>query len=674
MLGAPYGALPVEPWAFGAPFPLDPFQEDVANAQEGVVLVTAAAGSGKTRVAVERTLRFMRNRVVPETILMLAYNTDAAETIRVRLKQQCPVGGGRVQTFTFHSWCYRLLRTWFPQELRFQPNRIIDTDRGPPKAKIAREVLRGLKMKEDPVYDYLRFVDLGAELLLDVRTETAPVSAQAFFGLSEADAETWVTFARAYREAKARLGHIDFSDMLLEVGLWIELAPEAPHVQALSRIYRHVVVDECQDMSPARFTVASHLARGAASALYCGDARQGINGFAGAKLDILLRMYHNEEVKKLVLPVNYRSSRRIVARSNEIATGQEWNLGGDTWFHDAALEGEPVQVHELFPEDEGPEIVADIQRRHAAGRPWRAPSGGPSYLVMARTNAVLFRLECAFIARGVPARISGAPGGLWGSQLGKRMLAYLRGAEGIVDFGLLDVSNRPKRFAKREAVVTALKDTAPEAGRALHGQLQMSLDPGTQRLGRDLVQLAGLDWPKRCAAVHELLRKALVAGGNGALGGLGGSREDDEEAALRVVHDLAVQLGSLEGIEAYRRAQAKAEGSEETVVLSTIHRMKGGEAPVCYLASCCKDILPHKKADDWGEERRLFYVATTRAAEALIVTTGGPPSVFLTECWGFEPRARVKARAAAEAVAATPRPTVTTRRRAAPRDPTKPRT
>lgn len=673
-------ALPA--WAFAPPTQLDPYQEAVANDTQGVMLIAAAAGSGKTRTAVERTLRLMRAGVPPEAILMLAFNVNAVDTMRARIGASCPTGVDRAHVYTFHSWCYRLLRYWFPQEPRL--NRIIGTPQGPARAKIARDTLKGIGGKVDRVYEYIDICGLAAEALLDVRRFDAAQAAQKTLGCfsDEKSAHDWVRFAQAYQAAKIRHGAIDFSDMLLEVGLWITGAPDAPHVAALRNSYLHVVVDECQDMSPARWAVAAHLGALAyekpeeRSLAFFGDARQGINGFAGAKIDILLELNRDERVKKYVLPTNFRSTQRIVDRANEISAGQEWNLGGATLPHAAAASGEAVQVWYTSSEEEGQSVVRDVQRR-LVQIGWTAPSGNPNFLVLARTTAVLYRLEHAFISQGVPCRIVGEEGGLWGSLTGKQFLAYLETAEGRVNYGLLDVSNRPRRFAKKEAVVQALQDAdrlnkvAFDPARIAQ-QLNISLCKGAQRLGHDIELLASQPWAERVMQVAQMLRRALndqpAAAGRDVA-------DNDAEAAIMVVAESAIALGSLEGIDEEKRLQARLEieARNGCVVLSTIHRQKGQEGTVCYLVGCADGILPHKKCyEALDEERRLFYVAATRAVEVLIVSTGTTasqrkPSRFLAECWG-EDIGHSFANETAQA-ASKPRSTTRTRKAQPPKDP-----
>lgn len=592
---------------------------------------TVTHNSGKSYSLVERTASLLSEGEIPESICLLSYNSDAAQLLRDRLKHRVnPYAAKRLEIRTFHAWCYLVLRYWYPEDQRLWPGHILGGSDGPSPYKVAAP----LASRHDiPVGLALRAAEKISEGLHPLTEEGVCEAMRWSAGNDKAGpvAEFLREFAAEKRERKL----IDFGDMLAEVALAILYHPENAAVQALSSLYRHVMVDECQDASLPRSIVARWLGQRSQSLLCVGDPSQAIASHAGGRLDLFIDLATSPGVSVLSLPVNRRSSRRIVEASNEVIRGQPWNLSGDTLPRDGAPDGEPVQVWETkTPNEESERVIQDIQRRVAAGTPMEV-DGKPTFVCLLRTNALIVNLEHAFVARGIPVRIAGSPGGVWSSTAGTEFLAYLEGVEGIPTFNLLSVVNKPRRFAKK-AEVGAVIEQAQSAEKmgvdfSLHDLLKEHTSKGLQRLGKDLSNTADLPWARRCKKVLAWLLDV----------------EDEEEdpdedrrGALEALCEAAVKAGSIAGIYQHKREASRGQ-REPAVELSTIHSGKGKEWPVVYGCAVRSEVLPHKKCsgpDEVDEERRLLYVLVTRARDALIISTGGKPSKFLRELGWVEER------------------------------------
>lgn len=782
-LGPPPGAGPVgvHPVKFDL---LDDYQRKVVEFVEGVGVVAASAGSGKTFTLIQRTIYLLSLGEVPESLLLLAYNKDAAQTIRDRLAQHVhPSIAARVNIFTFHAWAYAVLRLWYPTDPRYSHTRILGGAGGKHPIELAFPVARKAYGDEDETsaWTLLAAADRIAENMvrLDVQdTERQVANAMGWLdkgvGLvapkmppeMRRKAQLYARFCREWGTAKSKEGVIDFTDMLCTVAWWIRGAPEQPHVGWLTKVYRHVMVDECfvgdtpilladgttraiadivekrehvevlsydvarrvqvkarvtgfkrieakqqmvnvtifaggayrtirctqdhefyvvglgwreigftrpqapvyladgsvgsvdhvkrqrrtdnpefiydlevagtntyyangvlvhncQDTNPARHTIASFLGSKAVSTLYVGDLRQSLYSFVGAQPDIFHSLAQSSTF--FTLPVNRRSTSYIVEAANAIAEGQTWNLGGAAKALPTNGQGEPIQVHvQENPGDEAAFILDDINTRVRRGLPLDIL--GANYRVIARTHALLAALEYAFVARGMPCRVMGSPGGIWGSGLGQEFLGYIEAIEGHPSWMLLKVANKPKRYCKKEDVRAVIQDAmaAEKAGQPvdLISRLQHHPSKGVQRLGLDLLSTSRKPWGARCLDVARWL-------GLDKDGDMEGGDRDRGDALKAILHH-AQSLGSLRGIQDYRAALAKQERAP-AVLLSTIHAAKGQEAKVVYVAGVRTTKLPHAKCESEDEERRVFYVAVTRAQEACMITTGGTPSRFLRE-------------------------------------------
>jgi DNA helicase-2/ATP-dependent DNA helicase PcrA len=623
-LGVYAGCLPV---AYVAPasIQLDPFQRAVVDWTAGEAVVPAAAGAGKTTTLVERTATLLALGEVPESILLLVYNRDAADAIRERLKARLHDAGtaARVNVFTFHAWCYALLRHWYPTQARLAQGHILETPGAPHPVKLVEPLLKDLKI--DLAWrDALQAVERLSEALINPEDFDVGLAGRALHLKETRSAHLaellrpYMTFAAAWQRKKREDGWVQFSDMIYEVAQ--AMAQHPSHLGYLRTIYRHVMVDEAQDASRSRASIAEFLGLHAASLLWVGDPAQSIYEFSAADPQILLDIAARATV--LRMPVNRRSTERIVQASNEIVRGQPWAIGGDAVARPGAPAGEPVQVWDCeTPQAEAERIFVDIQRRARLGLPL-GTKDRPNYCCLARTNAMLVELESAFVARGLPVQISGCPGGLWGSSIGKELLAYLEAVEGVPAWSLLDIANQPLRYAAKADLRGIISDAQAREKQgyevALHDALRASPSRGVQRLGRELAEARLSPWPDRVDACRGWLR--------GKAKGLEGG--EDRAAALEAIGALARQLGSLAAVYEYKRAQQRGE-QEPAVLLSTIHGAKGLEWPVVYLTGVRSQKLPHQRCVSEDEELRLLYVGCTRARDALVITTGGPASKFL---------------------------------------------
>lgn len=639
--------------------PLDTYQQAVVHHRDGEATAAAGAGSGKSTVLVERTADMVRQGVVPESICLLVYNRSASTSLKARLSVRLGgLVGPRIAAGTFHGWAYSQIQEWFPG--RYGRGKVVGVEDGPSETMLAREAMKEAGVEGFEPKDLVAMSALIREALIDFnakgaaeRTTQLPTRPPLSVAMQA------LAFTRAYQRVKARRGLIDFADMLWLVNRAIDFGGQ--QALALRERYRWVMVDEAQDINPARMRIAAWLGGGVydpfnedndrlAPKLMCVlDLRQSIYGFTGARPDIARRRLAMGS-KLYTLPVNRRSTGPIVEAGNAVAAGRDWNLGGAC--EPAKREGgEPVHVWTTrTPGEEAEAIAVEIQARIAgeAGveAEWNpqagiehyqltreqlakglvTPHGTSRFACLIRTNAQAALLECAFVVRNIPVRFLGAKGGVWATGPGRELLAYLRAASGRVDEDVVRISNKPNRYLKR-ALVEQAAQVAQGNVDVFRESLHATRAPGAVRLALDLSELSRLPWDARCSgALAFLLRDQQE---RQAMGG----EEPDEDvvAAYKALAAAAEQLGSVEAIDAQIAAMKRVSEKAPAVEISTFHAAKGLEWPVVFTCGAAEDTLPHAKAHDVEEERRLFYVALTRAQHVAIVSVGGPkPSPFLT--------------------------------------------
>lgn len=357
---------------------LDAHQMAVVNHRKGEAIVAAAAGSGKTTVLVERTAALIESGVAPELVLTLVYNRSAADGLKKRLATRLGDSvANRCKAFTFHSFCYGLLKTWNPGDARLRSDRILGLPEGPRPAALVGALLKELDLQGE-WKDWVSAADMVREALIDLDAPNAAVLiASLKCAGSEAVAREVLRFTRAFQAAKLERNCIDFTDMLYIVAMEVREG-KTLRSKALAGTFKHVQIDEAQDSNPARWMLALHLASGAESLVSVGDLRQSIYGFTGARPDLFRARIEASPATTvavpavmLTLPVNRRSTGAVVAYGNKIAEGRDWNLGGACSAAPGREAGAAVAVwNTSSASEEASQIADDILSRLAqAGNP-----------------------------------------------------------------------------------------------------------------------------------------------------------------------------------------------------------------------------------------------------------------------------------------------------------------
>ena len=586
-MSAPAGSALAPPRIGGDPEllleALDPEQRAVATALHGLVAVIAGAGTGKTRAITHRIAYGVAvGAYSPTAVLAVTFTTRAAGEMRGRLQQ---LGARGVQARTFHSAALRQAQYFWPKAYGGELPSVLDN-----RMSLVAEAAGRLRVRVDTA----RLRDLLGEISWAKVSNTTPedyarVATPLGRTVSSIDTETVARIFTGYEELKRQRGRIDFEDILLCTAAL--LAEHDEIRDQVQRTYRHLVVDEYQDVSPLQHRLLE-LWRGNRSELcVVGDPAQTIHSFAGARADFLTgfaRRHPNATVVRLVR--DYRSTPQVVSAANAVmqaGRGPSSGRGIDAVELQAQRPPgpEPVLQEAQDEADEAAEIAEWLAGLAARG-------------VDYREMAVLFRIN--------------AQSPVMEQALAERNIPYLvRGGE---------------RFYERAEVRQALHALRTQA-RAI---TELDADRPANAVAEVQATLGALGWteqpPSGAGAVRERWESlaALVA------------VAEDLAAASEQPIGLATVVEELE-----RRAQAQHVPSAQGVTVSTLHSAKGLEWDAVALFGMQEGSLPFVLAtrpDEIAEERRLLYVGLTRAREHLHVswsrTRGGgqatrKPSRFL---------------------------------------------
>lgn len=625
---------------------LNPPQREAVQHGDGPLLVLAGAGTGKTRVVTLRIARLLRAGVPAANILAVTFTNKAAREMMERVKSFAGKKACRGLTVsTFHSFALKLIKQ-YADRLGFGRGFTIagDDDR----TALVRSVCRDFGLSERQLPHKLARALIGDWKTNGIRPEAALDSAVT----EEEDlaARVYEVFAKEMRDRCT----IDFDDMLL---LAQDLLQDHPDVlDDCQDTYHQIMVDEYQDTNEIQYRLIRKLAGARRNLCVVGDDDQSIYGWRGARPGNILEFTRDfRGAKKVTLDQNYRSTNAILNGSNAVIRNNTVRHEKKLWS--ALGDGEPITLYRA--EDQDDELgwlAAEISQLHRAGRKWE------DIAILFRANSQSAPLEMALRKNQIPYRIMGTYS-LFDRREIRDLLAYLKCVVNKRDDGaLFRILNTPPRGIG----VTSRGRMTDQAVKQRQGLMEWILDS---------FDAQETDLPKRAAQSVEAFRDMMnkvdrvlqenVHQGLQALieetsyfdfidmecrgDPLGAQvRKNGVDALL----DAAERFdsdgeGGLAGfLEMLALDSRKDEESEDVgVTLLTVHSAKGLEFPVVFIAGVEEETFPHRNSlglddgvDTIDEERRLFYVAMTRARERLILTRAAKRVRFKKEIPRIESR------------------------------------
>lgn len=589
-------------------------------------LILAGAGSGKTRVLTTRIAWLIQQGLAtPSAVLAVTFTNKAAREMRTRLSAMLPIDMRGMWIGTFHGLCNRLLRAHHKEAGLPQLFQILDSA---DQLAAIKRLLKGLGVDDEkfPPRELQAFINGAKE------AGSRPHDVEAWDAWTRRRVELFIEYeAQCQRE-----GVVDFAELLLRCYELLERnEPLRSHYQAR---FRHILVDEFQDTNRLQYRWLKLLAGGGAAMFCVGDDDQSIYRFRGAEVGNMRDFEREFALGEVIrLEQNYRSHGNILDAANAIIDHNSDRLGKTLWTDSG--HGEPIRVFEAFSDaDEARWIVEEVQAlvRDGARR--------SEIALLYRANALSRGLEHQLFSAGIPYRVYG---GLrfFERQEVKHALAYLRLiANPDDDTAFLRVVNFPPRGIGARSL-EQLQDAA-RAGRA---GLYQSVAQVAGKAGRSLGQFVALIEALRAgsadAALPDLV--ARVVEESGLRAHYQNEREGQERlenldellnAAANFVaesegdaHVAANGDAAAEGLLAEFLAHAsleagdhQAEAGEDAVQLMTVHSAKGLEFDAVFVSGLEEGLFPHENSllDPGGleEERRLMYVAVTRARRRLYLS------------------------------------------------------
>ena len=605
--------------------------------KDGPLMVIAGAGSGKTRVLTYRIAYLMQQGIDAFSILALTFTNKASREMKARIAEL--VGEGEAKNLwmgTFHSVFARILRQeadklGFPRDFT-----IYDTQ---DSNRLISSIIKELGLDKD-IYKYKQIrnrISSFKNSLITVKAYHDDIELQEADSLSRRPKLGEIY--KEYVERCFKAGAMDFDDLLLKTNELLNM-----HPQVLAKYqdrFRYILVDEYQDTNHSQYLIVRALSDKFQNICVVGDDAQSIYGFRGANINNILNFqkdYHG--VKLYRLEQNYRSTKNIVNAANSIISQNKNKIEKVVWTSN--MEGSKIKLQRCITDaDEGREVASQIFELKM-----QEQRQNKEFAILYRTNAQSRSIEDALRKRDIPYRIYGGLSFYQRKEI-KDLLAYMRLIVNPKDEeSLKRVINFPSRGIG-QATLDKLIIGAKNHGISLFETVQnapklnLSLNAGTLKKLESFANLIlSLQIENQNSNAFEISDKVTKKSGlvlelkkDGTPEGV--SKIENIEELLNGIRDfvegqkeLAGAKGSLseflEDVALATDFDNEKESDSDSVYLMTIHLSKGLEFPVVFIVGLEEDLFPSALSlstrSELEEERRLFYVAMTRAEQRVVLT------------------------------------------------------
>lgn len=591
-------------------------QKEAVETLEGPLLIIAGAGAGKTKTITHRILNLIKNGVQPSRILAITFTNKAAKEMRERVFHlietdktlNIPISfNERPFVSTFHSLGVHIIKE--NSALLGISRHFTIYDRGDSKRAI-KDALEALSLDPKQYEPGTILNVISREKGDGITLATYKNSQKEYF--QKIVAQVW----EKYETTLAKEKSLDFDDLLLKTAMLLKMHPEVK--KRYSEIWNYIHIDEYQDTNRVQYEIASLLAEAHRNICVVGDVDQNIYSWRGADIENILNFEKEyPEAKVITLEENYRSTQTILAAANNVIKKNLMRREKNLFTKNS--EGEKIELLISYTEQEEARMIADEARKLI--------SDGTN----AREIAVLYRanfqsrvLEEAFLNKNIPYQVLGVK--FFERKEVKDVLSFIKASlnrESTND--MVRIVNVPPRGIGKATMLKVITGQENTLGPSLKNKVAQFL-----HLLEKIKAVALKDTPS------ALIKYIIQETGMETVYRNGGPEEQEKLENLRELVSVASQYDALptgEAIEKLLENAALATDQDElekdhpAVKLMTVHASKGLEFDYVFIAGLEEDLFPHQRMGEENksesqseEERRLFYVAITRARKKVFLS------------------------------------------------------
>lgn len=608
-------------------------QSEAVRTTEGPLLIMAGAGSGKTRVLTHRIAYLLDEKdVSPYNILAITFTNKAAKEMKARVEHLVGEEAQVIWMSTFHSMCVRILRR-DADRIGIERNfTIIDpTD----QKSVIKDVLKSENI-DSKRFEPRMFIGAISNLKNELKTpEDAQKEANDFHSQMVA------TVYKGYQRQLSRNEALDFDDLIMTTINLFERVPET--LEYYQNKFQYIHVDEYQDTNKAQYTLVKLLANKFKNLCVVGDSDQSIYGWRGADIQNILSFEEDyPEAKTIFLEQNYRSTKNILNAANEVIKHNSERKPKGLWTANSG--GDKIQYYEAMTErDEAEYVVKEIMKHQRSGKKYSEMA------ILYRTNAQSRVLEETFMKSNIPYTMVGGQKFYDRKEI-KDLLSYLRIiANSNDDISLQRIINVPKRGIGPSSV-EKIQTYALQNNISMFDALaEVDFIGLSKKVTQECISfyemIQNLIKEQEFLEISEIVDEVLQKSGYRDMLDREQSIESrsrlenldefmsvpkdyeentplEEQSLINFLTDLSLV------------ADIDEADTQNGVTLMTMHSAKGLEFPIVFIMGMEESLFPHiraiKSEDDheMEEERRICYVAITRAEELLYITNATTRMLF----------------------------------------------
>lgn len=608
-------------------------QSEAVRTTEGPLLIMAGAGSGKTRVLTHRIAYLLDEKdVSPYNILAITFTNKAAKEMKARVEHLVGEEAQVIWMSTFHSMCVRILRR-DADRIGIERNfTIIDpTD----QKSVIKDVLKSENI-DSKRFEPRMFIGAISNLKNELKTpENAQKEANDFHSQMVA------TVYKGYQRQLSRNEALDFDDLIMTTINLFERVPET--LEYYQNKFQYIHVDEYQDTNKAQYTLVKLLANKFKNLCVVGDSDQSIYGWRGADIQNILSFEEDyPEAKTIFLEQNYRSTKNILNAANEVIKHNSERKPKGLWTANSG--GDKIQYYEAMTErDEAEYVVKEIMKHQRSGKKYSETA------ILYRTNAQSRVLEETFMKSNIPYTMVGGQKFYDRKEI-KDLLSYLRViANSNDDISLQRIINVPKRGIGPSSV-EKIQTYALQNNISMFDALaEVDFIGLSKKVTQECISfyemIQNLIKEQEFLEISEIVDEVLQKSGYRDMLDREQSIESrsrlenldefmsvpkdyeentplEEQSLINFLTDLSLV------------ADIDEADTQNGVTLMTMHSAKGLEFPIVFIMGMEESLFPHiraiKSEDDheMEEERRICYVAITRAEELLYITNATTRMLF----------------------------------------------
>ena len=575
---------------------------------DGPAMVLAGPGSGKTTVITHRIKNLIEKAEVrPENILVVTFTKAAAISMQKRFSTLMNGGKGQLVTFgTFHSVFYKILR----KSRRYEATEILSERQ---KTDYIREIIGRYGISSNDISE------LSQNIINDIGNIKGNMLNAQEYEPSCCKKEDFIKVYNAYNLELKKDGKMDFDDILREC--YLLLCENHTILEQWRELYKYILIDEFQDINRIQMNIIELLASPLNNIFVVGDDDQSIYGFRGARPEIMIEFKdYYPEAELIVLNVNYRSTQSIINVAGRVIENNKTRL--DKCAHANNDKDFQPDIRKFRNQvEELKFVVSKIKEYENQG------ISLSEMAILVRNNSQIQEISSFLKNRKIEAESGKHRGNIYNGMVAKDILSYVRGAlkfDGTYfNEDLIYVLNKPQRYISRQVVLSVNMNIS--AVRRIYSKNNIDSFLFHIEMIRKLPPQAALSYIRKGAGYEEYLRLYAIEN-NIPMSGLLKQLEQlvQECSKFNTLEQWINSIDSAQNSEGqnFGKKSSGEGGTNNRINIMTMHGSKGLEFKAVFIVDANQGIIPTSKAlreRDFEEERRLFYVAITRAIDYLNV-------------------------------------------------------